>query len=93
MHLHAKPYAKIAIHERTEPFSLRLKNWAKDVEVGSRAPFRGIDDHMWYAVKYDDNLVTIHWTSCKWKGIAEAVEEFDATFLHGEKRHVCNVPI
>ena len=76
MHLHSKPYAKIAIHERTEPFSLRLRNWAKDVEVGSEAPFRGVDDCVWFATKHDETI-QISRTMWHWVSIEEAVDQFD----------------
>lgn len=76
MHLHSKPYAKIAIHERTEPFSLRLKNWAKEVEDGAAAPFRGMDDTVWFAKKYP-TVIQINRTDWHWVDIAEAADNFD----------------
>uniref|UniRef100_A0AB39CD10 Uncharacterized protein n=1 Tax=Pseudomonas phage RVTF4 TaxID=3236931 RepID=A0AB39CD10_9VIRU len=76
MHLHSNPLSHIAIHERTEPFSVRLTKWAKTVEDGACAPFMGMDDCAWYAEKADE-VVRIYRTIWHWGGIKEACDNFD----------------
>lgn len=87
------PMAALWQNERTEPFSRRLATWAKGIENDTVVPFHGMDDHVWYAKKFDDHTVVIHRTLWVWEGIESAVENFTKNFQHRESSHVCNVKI
>lgn len=76
MHLHANPLAAIMIHERTEPFSHRVRNWAKTQPVGAAVPFHGMDDCVWIVEKSKETCVTIKRTLWHWVNMHEACDSF-----------------